>query len=59
MYLTGGSGSDDLFYNDVHVLNLGSLEWVCVEMKGIPPKPRDYTTLTALSNWVGLHMHTR
>lgn len=51
MYVTGGSGRDDLWYNDLHQLNLETLEWAAVDMGGIPPKPRDYTTLICLANW--------
>ena len=52
MYVMGGSGRDDLWYNDLHVLNLDTLEWRVVETKGVSPKPRDYTSLTNLANWV-------
>ena len=54
MYIIGGSGGNDLWFNDFHMFNLESLEWIPVEMKGIPPQPRDYARLVNLNNWVSL-----
>ena len=52
MYLTAGSGGNELWYNDLHTLNLDTLEWAEVKVEGLLPTPRDYTTLTNLNNWV-------
>ena len=52
MFVCAGTGSEDLWFNDLHRLNLDTLEWQEVEQKGYPPSPRDYATLVAIRDWV-------
>ena len=50
--MCAGTGSDELWFNDLHRLSVDSLEWREVEQRGKPPSPRDYSTLAAISDWV-------
>ncbi len=52
LYLSGGSGSDELWFNDLFVLNLESLQWVALETQGEHYTPRDCATITSIANWV-------
>ena len=52
VYVCGGMGSDELWFNDLHRLALDPLEWREVEQRGNPPLPRDYSTLVTVSDWV-------
>ena len=52
MYVSGGSGGENVWYSDLYYLDLQTLEWTKVEMEGKPPQPRDYLTLSPLSNLV-------
>ena len=52
MYVSGGSGGENVWYSDLYYLDLRTLEWTKVEMEGKPPQPRDYLTLSPLSNLV-------
>ena len=52
MYVCAGTGSDELWFNDLHRLNVDSLEWREVEQRGNPPSPRDYSTLVTIRDWV-------
>ena len=52
MFVCGGTGSDELWFNDLHRLSLDCLEWREVERRGTPPPPRDYSALVAISDWV-------
>ena len=52
MYVSGGSGGENVWYNDLHYLDLCTLEWTKVDIEGESPQPRDYLTLCALSNLV-------
>ena len=57
MFVCAGTGSDELWFNDLHRLSLNSLEWREVEQqRGNPPQPRDYSTLVAIGDWVS-HTH--
>jgi hypothetical protein len=51
MFVCAGTGSDELWFNDLHRLSVDSLEWKEVEQKGKPPSPRDYSALVAISDW--------
>jgi hypothetical protein len=51
MYVCGGMGSDELWFNDLHRLALDPLEWREVEQRGNPPLPRDYSTLVTITDW--------
>lgn len=55
MIMTFGSGSDELWFNDVHVLDLDTWQWSLVDSKGVAPSPRDYATVTAVANRVSMH----
>lgn len=57
MYVSSGSGGENVWYNDLHYLDLQTLEWTKLEMEGNPPQPRDYLTLCSLSNLVGYQSH--
>ena len=48
LYISCGSGSDTLWFSDLYSLDLGSFEWVCVDVKGTPPIPRDCTSFSVL-----------
>lgn len=49
--LTAGSGSDDLWFNDIYLLETVSWQWSKVELKGeVKPSPRDYATLSAVAD---------
>lgn len=51
MLLTGGSGSDELWFNDVHVLDITSWLWIQVDPKGgVVPSPRDYATINVIAD---------
>ena len=50
--MSGGSGGENVWYNDLYYLDLRTTEWTKVEMEGNPPQPRDYLTLCHLSNLV-------
>lgn len=52
MFVCAGTGSDELWFNDLHRFSVDSLEWREVEQKGHPPSPRDYSTLVAVNDWV-------
>ena len=52
MYVSCGSGGENVWYSDLYYLDLRTLEWTKVEMEGNSPKPRDYLTLCSLSNLV-------
>ncbi len=54
LYVTCGSGSDTLWYSDLYTLDLGSYEWACVDVKGIPPVPRDCASLCAVVGQVSV-----
>ena len=45
MYVFGGIGPDrvfgnDIFFNDVQILDLGKVSWKEMETQGKPPSPR-------------------
>ena len=52
MYVTGGSGSESLWFSDLHFLDVNTLAWEEVALQGPLPAPRDYTAITSLCNWV-------
>lgn len=52
VFVCAGTGSDELWFNDLHQLSVASLHWREVEQKGNPPSPRDYSTLVAINDWV-------
>lgn len=52
MFVSSGSGGENVWYNDVHYLDLQTLEWTRLEMEGNSPQPRDYPTLCSLTNLV-------
>ena len=52
MFVCAGTGSDELWFNDLHRLSFDCLEWKEVEMKGAAPQPRDYSTLVSINDWV-------
>ena len=54
MFVSSGSGGENVWYNDVHYLDLQTLQWTRLEMEGNSPQPRDYPTLSSLSNLVSL-----
>ena len=53
MFVTAGSGSDDLWYNDIYLLELGSWQWTQVNPTGsVAPSPRDYSTISTIADRV-------
>ena len=53
MFMSCGSGRDDLWYNDVYALNLGTGQWSQLEpVGGVAPSPRDYATISVVANKV-------
>lgn len=54
MIVTTGSGSEELWFNDVYALDLGSFQWHMVEPEGAIPGPRDYVTINCISNKVAM-----
>lgn len=52
VFVCAGTGSDELWFNDLHQLSVESLQWREVEQKGNPPSPRDYSTLVTINDWV-------
>ena len=50
--MSGGSGGENVWYNDLYYLDLQTLEWTKLEMEGKPPESRDYLTVCSLSNLV-------
>lgn len=58
MVTTAGSGSDDLWFNDVYTLDISgdisSWHWTKVYPKGsVRPSPRDYTSVSVVADKVG------
>lgn len=54
MVTTAGSGSDDLWFDDVYSLDIGSWQWSKVDPKGgVAPSPRDYTSISVIADKVG------
>lgn len=58
MFVSAGSGSDDLWFNDIFLLDLGSWQWTQVSpVGGVAPSPRDYSTISTVagrvSEWYG------
>lgn len=51
VYVTGGSGSESLWFSDLHFLDVNTLAWEEVALQGPLPAPRDYTAITSLCNW--------
>lgn len=48
-----GSGRDDLWFNDIHTLDLATWQWTKVQPKtGVVPSPRDYATASVIANKV-------
>lgn len=53
MVVAAGSGSDELWFNDVHTLDIASWQWNRVDLKGgVVPSPRDYSTASVIANKV-------
>lgn len=53
MMLTAGSGSDELWFNDVHALDIGSWKWTKVNPDGtVLPSPRDYASVNVITEKV-------
>ena len=53
MYVTAGSGSEELWFNDFYALDLDCDTWVKYDpQQGSTPTPRDYTSLDVISNKV-------
>lgn len=52
MFMSCGSGRDDLWYNDVHALNLSTGRWSRLEIGGMAPSPRDYATISVVASKV-------
>ncbi|VVC89265.1 unnamed protein product [Leptidea sinapis] len=51
MYTFGGfEYLTDQYTNNVHCLNLDTMEWSCIYTKGVPPVPRDFHTALAYKN---------
>ena len=58
MYVTAGSGSENLWYNDLYTLDLDTNTWVEHHPKtDSAPTPRDYTGATAASARVSSEGH--
>lgn len=56
MLVTAGSGSDELWFNDIHVLDISCWQWSPVEALGtLTPSPRDYATISTISNTVSIN----
>lgn len=56
MLVTAGSGSDELWFNDIHVLDISCWQWSPVEALGtLTPSPRDYATISTVSNTVSIN----
>ena len=56
MIVTSGSGSDDLWFNDIHSLSLTSSHWSKLEPKSrVGPSPRDYSTINCIANTVSYY----
>ena len=56
MYVSSGSGGENIWYNDLYYLDLQTLEWTRLEMEGDSPQPRDYLTLSSLSSLVSYYI---
>ena len=57
MVVTAGSGSDELWFNDVHILDPILWKWTKVELTGAVPSPRDYTAISVIADkvhWIAI-----
>jgi N-acetylneuraminic acid mutarotase len=45
MYIFGGSGGEDVFFNDLYVLDISSLMWTEIYPNGRSPAVREFATL--------------
>lgn len=53
MFMSCGSGRDDLWFNDIHILDLATWQWSQLQPKrGVAPSPRDYATASVIANKV-------
>ena len=53
MVVTAGSGSDELWFNDVHMLDTVSWQWTKVDLEGsVVPSPRDYASVSLIADRV-------
>lgn len=53
MFLSAGSGSDELWFNDVYILEISSWQWNKVNPVGSEvPSPRDYSTISVIADRV-------
>lgn len=59
MLMSAGSGSDELWLNDVYTLDLASWQWCKLDPKGdVVPSPRDYASINTIANVVS-EMYTK
>lgn len=57
MVVTAGSGSDELWFNDVHILDTASWQWTKVDPEGsVVPSPRDYASISVIADRVRLRL---
>jgi hypothetical protein len=55
LMLTAGSGSDELWFNDIYALDVVSWQWSKVDPEGgVVPSPRDYASISVIDDRVGL-----
>ncbi|KAK8924143.1 Acyl-CoA-binding domain-containing protein 4 [Platanthera zijinensis] len=45
-----GSGHEEVYYNDLYILDTDTLVWKCAVTSGIPPVPRDSHTCSSWKN---------
>ena len=49
MFVTAGSGGENVWFNDLFSLDLSTKTWTTVDVQGATPTPRDYATLCSVS----------
>lgn len=55
MFVLTGSGSEELWFNDIHALDLASYNWSQLQPNGdVVPVPRDYATINCITDTVSL-----
>ncbi len=53
MLMSAGSGSEELWYNDIYLLEIGSWQWSKVNLVGDEaPSPRDYSAISTIADRV-------
>ena len=58
LFTSCGSGRDDLWFNDIHCLDLATWQWTQLNPKGgVTPSPRDYATVSVFNNKVNIGVY--